>query len=383
MIIAFDDDAAIRKSYQETLSKMGVDIKVVECATKGEVRKALKDPNIMSQVKVLIFDLSVSKEEAESLNFDILDDIKENYKKYPIPIFIHSAFAHTVEGYDDLGTLFKIDKSHNSLENIVNKIFLFYESGFLDIFSPNGFIESEMFVQIHKAFIDQFRGDEISLIIESIKSANNENFKQRTRSVFERIAIRSLYQNLLSAKKTEASNKIEEIQINAVEHYYRRKSDFSVWTGDIFKEKGSKNSLIVITPRCDINNGNNGGKYLVCNIDPLAERNISDLSKDTKTVYNYINDNPQNTGHKYRFLIPTPSFHGGKIDLTSYSTIEENSLLGEDSNYEYCISLSDELTNDVVRKYASYMLRSGISQSDITEALYYAKVEGEKTIKVA
>ena len=194
MIIAFDDDTIIRKSYGETLRKTGIDIKVIECSTKEEVRKYLKDPDIMNQVKVMIFDLSVSKEEAESLNFDILNDIKENYRKYPIPIFIHSAFAHTVEGYDDLGTLFKIDKSDDSLESIIEKITLFYESGFLDIFSPGGSIEKELFIQIHRAFIEQFKGEEISLIIESIKNASNDSFKARTKDVFERIAVRTMYQ---------------------------------------------------------------------------------------------------------------------------------------------------------------------------------------------
>ncbi|WP_374950954.1 hypothetical protein [Mucilaginibacter sp.] len=383
MIVVFDDDAVIRKSYGETLRKMGLNIQVIECSTKQEVRAVLKNQQIMNTVKVLIFDLSVTNEEAEALKFDILDDIKENYKKYPIPIFIHSAFAHTVEGYDDLGTLFKIDKSSTSLEVILNKIALFDESGFLDIFCPGGSIEKEIYIQIHQAFIEQFKGDEISLIIESIKNSGEDNFKRRTKDVFERMAVRSLFQNLLAARKSSDSTKIEEIKINAIEHYYRRSSDFPIWTGDIFRNKEDKSEILIITPRCDINNGYCNGNYLCCSIESLEEKKVKDFSKDTKAVHNYLNDNPQNTGIKYRYLLPTPSYSGGKINLTNYFLINDSNLINKDSKYEYLISLSDELTNDVIRKYASYLLRSGISQSDLDEASFYSKVEAQKRPSVA
>lgn len=373
MLVVFDDEKGFREIYRQHFPKMGINMEVTECSTKEKIREVLQDPSIMGRAKVLVFDLSASKEEAQSQNFEILHDIERYHSRYPIPIFIHSAFAEQIEGFDNLGTLFKIKKGSDSVEAIINKIQLFYNSGFLEIFSPGGTLETQIHLEILKAFNEQFKGEEIELIIKSIEHSGVESFRERVKSVFERIAIRSMYQNLLSAKKLADTNKIEEIRINAVEHYYRRKSDFPVWTGDIFVNKKNGAELLIMTPRCDINNGYCNGRYLVCQIEKLEEKRVREFGKNTQSVHNYINDNPQNTGHKYRYLIPTPSYKGGRIDLTNYSIVEESLLVGNNAEFEYCISLSDELTNDVVRKYASYILRSGISPAELIEASFYSQ----------
>jgi len=49
-------------------------------------------------------------------------------------------------------------------------------------------------------------------------------------------------------------------------------------------------------------------------------------------------------------------------------TFSKDILNGE---YDYIISLVDDLTNDVVRKAAAYMLRGGISDTAYEEAAYY------------
>lgn len=370
MLIVFDDEKQFREIYKEMFPKLSINLKTMECSTKDEIRKVLKDPEIMGRAKVLVFDLSTSKEEAETLNFDILKDIASNYRKYPIPIFIHSAFAHKVEGYENLGTLFKIKKSADSAEGILSKIKLFHDSGFLDIFSPGGFLENELHHELHNAFIDQFQGEEVAQILKSIEHSSPENFKDRTKSVFLRIAVRTLFQNLMSEKKHMETGKVEEIKINAVEHYYRRKGDFPVWTGDIFQNKNER--IVILTPRCDINNGYCNGNYLACIVDVLDEKRVKAFGKEPDNLKQYLEDNPQNTGLKYRYLVPTPAFSGGKVDLTSYFIINQSKLNGEAAEYKYLISLSDELTNDVVRKYASYILRGGVSASELNEASYFS-----------
>ena len=173
------------------------------------------------------------------------------------------------------------------------------------------------------------------------------------------------------------TQKIEEIKINAVEHYYRRKSDFPIWTGDVFRSLADDGEVIIITPRCDINNGYCNGNYLCCKIEKLDRKRLQSFSKDTNSVHNYITDNPQNTGLKHRYLIPTPSYNGGKVDLTNHFILKHSELINSEK-YQYCISLSDELTNDVIRKFASYILRTGISQSDLTEAAFYSLIESQK-----
>ena len=61
----------------------------------------------------------------------------------------------------------------------------------------------------------------------------------------------------------------------------------------------------------------------------------------------------------------TPQFEGGFVDFVKCTTVKDL------ENFEYVISLVDDLTNDVVRKLASYLLRGGISDTAYKEALYY------------
>lgn len=369
MILFFDDEKDIRGNFKKEISGQKIDLEVLECDSKTDVREKLKDKKMMSKMKVMVFDLSTSREEAESGHFEILEDIKNNYSTYAIPIFIHSAFANIVVGYDNLGTLFKVEKTDNSITEIAKKIKLFQDSGFLDIFCEQGSLELEIHKEILKSFKDQFKGNEIEQIIDSIQHANKGNLKTRTKDVFERIAIRSLYQNLISAKRIKESTTIDEIKINNVEHYYRRKSDFEVWTGDIFENLNDKSQVIIITPRCDINNGICKDRFLACSVNELDKNLKAEIVKDCNK---FLTDNPQKSGIKSRFLIPAPNYRGGKVDLTDYFFAEKNEFNSEKPKYRYLISLSDELTNEIVRKFASYILRGGISQSEISEAAFYS-----------
>jgi len=369
MILFFDDEKDIRGNFKKEIAGQNIGLEVLECSSKEEVRENLKDKEKMSKVKAFVFDLSTSQEEAESGNFDILEDIKANYSTYAIPIFIHSAFANIVVGYDNLGTLFKVEKTDNSITDIANKIKLFQDSGFLDIFCSQGSLESEIHKEILKAFKSQFQGEEIKQIIESINHANKDNFKVRVKDVFERIAIRSLYQNLISGKRIKESTTIDEIKINNVEHYYRRMSDFPIWTGDIFENTQTNLQIVIMTPRCDINNGVCNDRFLVCSVKELDKNLKAEIAKDANK---FLTDNPIKSGIKSRFLIPAPNYRGGKVDLTDYFFVEKNNITNEYPEYSYLISLSDELTNEIVRKFSSYILRGGISQSEISEAAYYS-----------
>lgn len=64
----------------------------------------------------------------------------------------------------------------------------------------------------------------------------------------------------------------------------------------------------------------------------------------------------------------TPQFEGGNIDFKLHYVEEENVL---DEQYVKVISLSDNLTNEVIRKFTSYLLRFGLTNTDIYESIYY------------
>lgn len=368
MILVFDDEKSVRDNFTKEIKGQQIDLEIIQSETKDDLKQKLGRKDFMSKAKALIFDLSTSREEAQLGKFEVLDFVKENYDTYALPIFIHSAFSHLVEGYEDVGTVFKIKKDADSITKIVDKLKIFYETGFLNIFCPNGYLENEIHKAIHRSFNLQFKGEEISQILASIKKANPDSYQKRTVTVFERIAIRSLYQNLISARKQKDSDKIEEVKINAVEHYYRRTSDFPVWTGDIFIE-GNGSQIIILTPRCDINNGVCRDRYLVCSIEKLDEQVVKKISQD---VHKYLTDNPQQSGIKSRFLVPAPNYVGGKVDLTNYFIIKIDNFQGENPKYQYLISLSDDLANEVIKKFTSYILRGGISASEISEASFYS-----------
>jgi hypothetical protein len=374
MILVFDDQKEFRDSFKDILDKLGIKLPILECATKDEVRKIINDPEQSCLIKILIFDLATSKTEVEKLEFEILEDIKKFYYSYPIPIFIHSAFADKIEGFDNLGTMFKIKKGEDSIQQISEKIELFYSTGFLDIFCPKGSLELELYKNVNQSFKEQFQGNEIESILLSIKKSKTENLKERTKIVFDRIAVRALLQNMLNAIKLPNSEQIEEIQINAVENYYRRKRTFPIWTGDIFRKPDNSMEIVILTPRCDIVNGYCKDSFLGCKIDKIDENKLKDFGKDLNKLGQFIQDNPMHTGNKFRYLIPTPTYYGGKIDFSQPIIINKNKLDGEGSEFTYQISLSDELTNEVVRKFSSYLLRGGIMTSDISEASYYSRL---------
>ncbi|MEY4927884.1 MAG: hypothetical protein RI894_2320, partial [Bacteroidota bacterium] len=79
-------------------------------------------------------------------------------------------------------------------------------------------------------------------------------------------------------------------------------------------------------------------------------------------------------GENLRFLPATPQFVGGFVNFVKIATISSEYL---NDNYTYLISLVDDLTNDVVRKLSTYLLRGGISDTAYKEALYYLKEENE------
>jgi hypothetical protein len=147
----------------------------------------------------------------------------------------------------------------------------------------------------------------------------------------------------------------------------------------------------VATPRCNISN-KNFDKILLCEVNEISiEQNTSFSStkiadnktaetKGAKQLRSGITDDVTNAyvGERFRFLPPSPQFRGGFVDFKKIITVSEEEI----KNYTLSISLVDDLTNDVVRKLASYLLRGGISDTAYEEALYYIKYNSsEETAK--
>jgi hypothetical protein len=362
-ILLYDDDTKIIDGFGELFEDLGTKLKLQSYSNINEFEARLQNKDLMNQTKCVICDLAKNPTETASHKFQIITALKKTHDDYRIPIFIHSANLEYFDDFKGEGTVFKVSKSGTAIRTICDKIALMDKTGFLYIFCPGGNIEKTFMTELHNAFIQQFKNNEIEEIINSIKESTTGDCKTRINQVFMRIALRALIHNI--TVPANQATEIKEIELNAIEHYYRRKSAYEVWTGDIFKKKDSTETLIVITPRCDVKEAR-WEQIHVCKIEPHS---FSGLNKEK--IRTIITDHPLNTGWKSRFLIKTPFYEGGKIEFPSHHMIQRNSLI---LNYNYIITLSDELINAIIIKFCAYISRSGISETEIEETMKYCEI---------
>jgi len=354
-ILIFDDDNGIIKNFETVISQMDLNLIVKGYSDSEKFAKVISNPDIIEKTRVIIFDLARNEGEESTHAFEIKSTIVNIFYKYRIPLFIHSAYTDYFTDLEGKGTVFKIEKGGTAIKTICEKIKLFHESNFLEIFCSDGILEQNYLEQLHKAFTEQFKNNEIEEIITSMKKIVGDKYQERIIEVFH---------NLTAARK-DKEGKLNEIPLNYVEHYYRRCSDYDVWTGDIFRKKGGEETVLVMTPRCNFNKST-CEQILACKIVPL-EINLTKKEKFKQA----INDNAELTSGSFRILTKSPLFNGGKIEYISPITINRQSLI---EDYELVVSLSDELINDVVRKFSAYILRSGVSETEMEEAKKYMEI---------
>lgn len=372
--ILLEDEKIVRDGFQQLFADLEIDLDIIPCDKPEEYEKVISQDNVRNRLKVLIMDLSNTLAEAASLKYKAAEYIEKEYNENRIPIFIHSGNLEYYKELEDQGTVFKVEKSKTSIQAICEDIKLMKDSDFLDVFCSNGSLDRKIMTELHRAFINQFKAFEIREIIKSIKSSSAENvneLKDRSKEIFERIAIRSLYANWISAKSIGEKESIEEVKLNSIEHYYRRTSPFDFWTGDVFLEKETQEMCIVLTPRCNVGH-KNFDELLLCKISKINEeiyKEFLNTKKGLDAFKKHITDDKK-VGERNRFLPPSPQFIGGFVDYKTIFSIKADDF---NVNYSYLISLSDELTNDVTRKLGAYLMRGGISETDFNESLFYLK----------
>lgn len=370
LVLILEDDVTIRNGFRQIFEDefSQTNLELEECKSYEEYETFISQKEKLEKVRCFVMDLSISPSEKTAPNFKSTQLIKIQYNQNRVPIFVHSAYLEKFKELDDKGSVFKVLKGQDSTKEICNIIAKMYESGFLDIFCTNGSIESKIMEEIHSAFVEQFKPNEIEKIIDSVKNSGIAGIRERTIEIFERIALRAVYQNFI--------NKVENSKVNAVEHYYRRNITTSFFTGDIFKHKSSQKQIFIATPRCNIAN-NNFEEILVCEINPIKPDQKTNFlnpkadnpgeTKGQKSLRGSITDDVTNSyiGERFRFLPPAPLFDGGFVDFKLIRSIKDL------SEYNYEISISEELTNDVIRKMTGYLQRGGISDTNYLETQNY------------
>jgi hypothetical protein len=361
IIMLLDDEEDNVKSFVHAFSQLDIELELKPYTAIEDFRRDMCDETIKPRIKAIIFDLVQNKKELGKDAFAVSEDIKKIFDTNRIPIFIHSAYLERYHDFEGKGTIFKIPKSGTSVAEICEKLKLFYESDFLNIFCPGGIIENAIMNELHNAFINQFYKDDIENIIKAIKGTGGVTYSERVIDVFKRISVRALMSRLVAPYFNE-DGQLEQRKLNAAEHYVRRISDFKIWTGDIFEKKDESEKILILTPRCDIASKNKTN-ILACRIIPGLPTTKEEMKK---AMVDNVRDK------KYRYLPKTPLFEGGKVDLSTHMTIPSGEIL---TNYCYLISLSDELTNEITGKLCSYFMRTGISEIDEDELIHFFKCE--------
>ena len=390
-IILLENEQTYVDMFINLFEDMEIRLKLIPCLNTDDYEKKILENN--SSLRCIIMDLSNTSLEEDTKQYKATEYIEKEFKENRIPIFVHSGNLEHYTDFPDKGTVFKIPKSKESSTNICKKIKKMDDSNFFNIFCLGGQLEQKIMKELHESFVSQFKRNEIEEIINSVESTDATDSSNRVSEIFERIAIRSLYENWVSTK--EIQGKLKEKKFNSIEHYYRRTSDYKIWTGDIFIHNVTNENIVILTPRCNLGHSNYA-EILVCKITPLLESVIKEFNntkvdnkttgetKGKKSLRTSITDDVTNKriGERFRFLPPTPQYIGGFIDFITMFTEKGDEIL---ANYTRVISLSDELTNDIVRKFSSYIQRGGISETEFSEAHYYVTssddLEKEETKK--
>jgi hypothetical protein len=364
LVVHLEDKPNLRESYKNLESQLALNIEYVQCASQQELQELIEERG--EQIKCLIFDLFGDSPETNELQHneaEFLNKIKESFSNFNIPIFIYSAFIDRIDDqFINDGTVFKISKDE-SIEVIFNKIKIFEESGFLNIFSKGGLIDEEIRKDINKAFRLQFtKNHQILDVIKQIKAAHQNNYVPRVQSVFRRVAVRSLMSGLLSPR-TEIDGTIENETVNTIEHYVQRLSPYKFWTGDIFKN-GNEEHILILTPRCDVAN-DRFNTLLVC---PLK---LGFEPKKPDEVRRALNGDIKKSGYS-RFLAPSPVFPGGEAKLSEYFFIPKETVTAD---FIKVITLSDELINEISSRFSTIFLRTGITSWNEHETLAHIQAQ--------
>lgn len=369
VVIHLDNDLeGILTPSKDLFDQMKLGLDYITCSSKDEFESHLK--NTQLPVKSLIFDLM----DTSSSDPVFLEKIETAFLRYNVPVFIYSGFLESIsDKFNSNGTVYKFDKANTEIETIFEKILFYKDSGFIDVFCPGGILEKEISKEINASFTKQFANNaEIENVISTILDAEEgeaDSKAKRVKSVFKRIAIKSLSADLLTpiAENTD--------KVHPIEHFYKRQSSLNYWTGDIWLNKADKVTyVIVLTPRCDISN-EKVKNLLLCEIKPLPDPiKLKGKEKDVKDrLRKYLTDNLDSVKSK-RYIPETIYFkQGGLVDFGTYQTIEKTAF---DTIYEYVVTLSDDFTNEILGKLSYFLLRTGIST--ISESEFKTTIESLK-----
>lgn len=354
IILHLENDVNLLSDYKRLFEGLEIDLDYVPCQNIKEFNYHIEE-NI-SSVKAVIFDMIGDGEMPEEFagNPEFLVPMNESFENYNLPIFIYSGRLESVDGkYENSGTVFKVSKD-DSIEIIFRKIAKLFDSGFIDVFCPGGLLETQISEELNKSFTKQFsKSSQIEEVIDSILNSSHDNTKDRVKNVFKRITVKSLANDLLAPIADK------EDKVHPVEHFYIRQNKIKFWTGDIWTNKNTSENILILTPRCDLAKEEEINKNLIyCLIEPSPKFDLSAKpDKLLQQLNKHLVDNIEGKAKRY---IPSNVFfpEGGMVNSSKHN-VQHSTVIQND--YYYRVTLSDDLANEIIGKFAYYFLRTGIT----------------------
>lgn len=375
-----DNQDTFRRNFDATGLNQELDLtifgSVIEFVDFG------KTVEFSRNVRVLVFDLANNAQEENTggseQEFAISQYIRENYNHNRVPIIIHSGYIHKFNEFNHSGTVFKEERSGESVEKIVQLIELLYRTGFLDVFRQGGYLEQRHPNDLHRVFTSQFRDSELPDLLKLLQDCHGADCQSRVNDVFQRLSLRALI-NELTAPKADGTGQADNPKVNVVEHFYRRTNlkTIAIWTGDIFVRKESGRRFYVLTPRCDL--ANKGSvelqefQVLICPVDnftvsdyPAIQDSSTVTEKQKKAIDRAVVHHPIH-GISTRFIPKSPFLPaGGRVNFSLPQTMGYSQFA---ELHEYVVTLSDDFVNEIAARFGAYLMRPGIVEVNIDELI--------------
>ncbi|MBA7484383.1 hypothetical protein ES707_19908 [subsurface metagenome] len=354
-LIIIEDTEKQIKLYRDAIDEFnkGSDIKIITKISKNF--KEGFDQIKTDDFDAAIIDLRLGSDDMTGKGKQIIREIKSNLR---FPIFVFSAYLGDLDG--DLkkeNVFYKVYKqTKKDTIEVLEEMTDIYKTGITKIMGSKGLIEETL----QKVFWENI-------------AKNMEYWKKEVedKDKIEKVLSRHILAHLAESLKLTEEGEFEKCHPAEVYIMPPIKKDFS--TGDILKDKTSKEYFLILTPACDmvLRKGEDGepcrnaDKIIIVRLIefsnfPEVSNYISTRSNVKKVeVKKYIKNTKK---ERYHYL---PSFGiqipGFLIDFQDINQINP----GELTVYNRVASVDEQFLKDIISRFTSYYARQGSPDLDI------------------
>lgn len=316
----------------------------IECFIKKDLSSGLEALD-KEHYDAAIVDLKLSQSTLKAEGNEILLKIKDTKR---FPVFIISGFVDDLDDmFDDENTFFKVyDREGLDVQKVLNDMVKIYKTGITNILGRKGVIEKHL----NSIFWRHLSG--------SFEAWLND--EEETRK--EEKLLKYISQYLFQYLDVDESGEFDKYDSHEFYLYPSVRPEYV--TGDLFFDKNSNDSFILLTPACDMVirdiGTRNADKILllhICNWNSMTEFSgvSSEMSPNNKKRRK-LTDYMQNNKERYHFLPPYFDISGGFIDFQSVKSVDAETL---NTGYTRIATVSPLFLKDIMARFGRYYSRQG------------------------